>query len=123
NQHKDYVFSEFLVDNKAMIRTADWKYIFTTGKTDLGQGYATGNPPSGIHHSLYDMNNDPNETTNLSQDPRYTQIVEELQQKMLEVFERTHPLSGKLAAGLTVEQQLAEYCEAPEKIASLSGEK
>lgn len=114
SEHKEYVFSEFLVDNKAMIRTPDWKYIFTTGKTDLGQGYATGNPPPGITHRLYDMNGDPNETKDLANDPRYGEVVEELQMKMLEVFERTHPLAGKLPEGLTVEQQLVQYCEAPE---------
>ena len=42
-----------------MLRSADWKYVFTTGKTDLGLGYATGNPPPGITHSLYDLKNDP----------------------------------------------------------------
>lgn len=115
DEHKKFVFSEFLVDNKAMVRTKDWKYIFTSGKTDLGQGYATGNPPPGITHRLYDMNNDPNETKNLSHDPQYHKIIEELQLMMLDVFERTHPLSGKLEDGLTIEQQLIEYCEPPEK--------
>src|SRR6056297_3303584 len=32
---KDYVFSEFLEDNLAMIASQDWKYVFTTGKRDL----------------------------------------------------------------------------------------
>lgn len=112
---KDYVFSEFLVDNKAMVRTEDWKYIFTTGKTDLGQGYATGNPPPGITHRLYDMHGDPKETKNLAQDPKYRQVLEELQLKMLETFENTHPLADRVPEGLSVEEKLVFFCEPPEK--------
>ena len=52
---KDFVFAEFLEDNKAMVASEKWKYIFTTGKRDLGQGYATGQPPPGILHRLYDL--------------------------------------------------------------------
>ena len=66
---KEYVFAEFLEDNKAMICNKRWKYIFTTGQRDLGQGYATGYGPSGILHRLYDLENDPGETTDLGRDP------------------------------------------------------
>jgi len=50
--HRSYVFSEFLPDNKAMIRTAQYKYIFTTGEHDLEMHYATGFGPPGITHRL-----------------------------------------------------------------------
>lgn len=114
DKHKDYVFSEFLEDNKAMIRTREWKYIFTTGKNDLGQGYATGNPPPGITHRLYNMIDDPNETHNLSNDARYQKIQNQLQQKMLYVFESTHPLAGKIPNNWSIEQKFVAYCEPPE---------
>jgi choline-sulfatase len=117
DKHKDHVFSEFLEDNKAMIRTREWKYIFTTGKSDLGQGYATGNPPPGITHRLYDMAADPKETHNLSNDSRHQEIISQLQQKMLRVFETTHP-AGKLPDNWSIEKKFAAYCEPPEGGAS-----
>jgi len=114
DEHKEYVFSEFLADNKAMVRSKEWKYIFTTGQRDLGQGYATGNPPPGITHRLYDQINDPDETRNLSSHPEYLDIVENMQQEMIAWFEATHPKADAVADTLTVEEKLVLYCEPPE---------
>jgi len=108
------VFSEFLADNKAMVRTEGWKYIYTTGKHDLQQGYATGNPPSGIRHRLYDLVNDPRETTDVSHDPGNAEKLKELQIRMLEIFEETHPDASQLPEGLNVEEKLAWFCEPPD---------
>lgn len=119
--HKDYVFSEFLADNKAMVRTNDWKYIFTTGKRDLGQGYATGNPPPGITHRLYDLKNDPRETTDQSRNPEHQQIMQQLQQTMLEHFRRTHPLAPRISRELSTEEQLIAFCEPPEGDGNIDG--
>ena len=111
---RDIVFSEFLADNKAMVRTVKWKYIFTTGKHDLAQGYATGNPPTGIRHRLYDLKADPTETTDVSKDPANREILEDLQQEMIRIFKETHPKTGELPEGLSVEEQLAWFCEPPD---------
>ncbi|MGB3617023.1 MAG: sulfatase-like hydrolase/transferase, partial [Catalinimonas sp.] len=66
---REYVFSEYLHDNMAMVATRDWKYVFATGKRDLTIGYATGRGASGLTHRLYDLRNDPKETTNLADAP------------------------------------------------------
>jgi arylsulfatase A-like enzyme len=112
-QYRDFVFSEYLEDNKAMVRTAKWKYIFTSGKQDLALGYATGNPPPGIMHFLYDEINDPEETHNLANDPKNKAVIQDLQKKMLSVFEQTHP-KGRLPANLSVDKKLDIYCDPPE---------
>jgi len=111
--YRDYVFSEYLEDNKAMVRTAKWKYVFTSGKKDLALGYATGQPAPGILHFLYDVVNDPDETHNLANDPAKKAVLLDLQKKMLKTFETTHP-KGKLPADLTVDQKLSIYCDPPE---------
>lgn len=111
--YRDFVFSEYLEDNKAMIRTAKWKYIFTSGKQDLALGYATGNPAPGILHFLYDEVNDPNETHNLANEADHKAVLLDLQQKMLGVFEQTHP-QGKLPENLTTNEKLVIYCDPPE---------
>ncbi len=82
-----------------MLRTADWKYVFTTGKADLGLGYATGNPPPGITHALYDLKRDPEETRNLAKDPKHKAKLQELQQALLRRFKETHPLAKELPSG------------------------
>lgn len=113
-KHRDFVFSEYLVDNKAMIRTTKWKYIFNAGKADLGLGYATGNPPTGILHQLYDLENDPNETHNVATLPTNKKQLEKLQNKMLDVFRKTHPDASSISASLSTDEQLAAFCEPPE---------
>lgn len=114
DQHKDRIFSEFLADNKAMVRTAEWKYIFTTGQRDLGQGYATGNPPPGITHRLYDLRADADETTNVFENPENAAIIAELQASMLNWFRETHPKAVEVSTELSVEQQLVAFCEPPD---------
>lgn len=114
-EFRDIVFSEFLADNKAMVRTKKWKYIFTTGKRDLAQGYETGNPPKGLRHRLYDLEADPKETTDVSGNPENQDILRELQKKMVRVFQDTHPNAGNMSEDLDIEQQLVWFCEPPDK--------
>jgi len=111
--YRDFIFSEYLEDNKAMIRTPKWKYVFTSGKADLALGYNTGNPPPGILHFLYDEVNDPKETHNLANEADKKAVILDLQQKMLGVFEQTHP-KGKLPGHLSTDEKLVIYCEPPE---------
>ena len=114
DQHKEYIFSEFLADNKAMVRNKAWKYIFTTGQRDLQQGYATGNPPPGITHRLYDQVNDPDETRNLANHPEYLDIVAQMQEEMIAWFEDTHPHASEIGDTLSTEEKLVLFCEPPE---------
>src|SRR6266540_104792 len=105
-KHRESVFSEYLVDNLVMLRTADWKYVFTTGKADLGLGYATGSPPPGITHALYDLKRDPGEAKNLANDPRHRAKLLELQAALVQRFKETHPRAKELPAGASVEEAL-----------------
>ncbi len=120
--HKEYVFAEFLEDNKAMIANDTWKYIFTTGQRDLGQGYATGLGPSGVLHKLYNLKNDPKETTNVANKPENEAIVKKLQNAMINIFTQTHPEADSLPKNLTNEEILIWFCE-PRDIGSEPGHK
>jgi arylsulfatase A-like enzyme len=118
-QHRDHVFAEFLADNKAMIRTEEFKYIYSTGLRDLGQGYATGKGAPGITHRLYDLVNDPDETTDLGGHPEYQERLAELQELMISKFKQTHPLSENLPEDLSMEETLAWFCRPPDKGANI----
>lgn len=111
---KEVIFSEYLVDNSAMVRTEKYKYIFINGKRDRGLGYATGNPPAGKQKQLYNLSNDPHETKNLAGDKEYRKIVLDLELKMLDIFRRTHPNSKMVSKNLSIEDQLSFYCDPPE---------
>ena len=109
--HRNFVFSEYYPDNKAMIRTKDWKYIFTTGEKDLAQGYQTGNEPSGVLYRLYDQQEDPKEFKNQAEDPENEKVINNLRDKMLQVFMDTHPKANSLPSGLTIDEKLAFFCK------------
>jgi choline-sulfatase len=110
-QEKEYVFAEFLEDNKAMVANRDWKYIFTTGKRDLGQGFSTGLGASGIVHRLYDLKNDPGETKNVAHQESNLVHLTRMQNMMLARFMETHPNAGELTDKLTMEGKLVWFCE------------
>lgn len=106
-----YVFSEYLLDNKAMVANRRWKYIFTAGTRDQTLSYATGYGPSGLYHRLYDLQNDPGETTNLAYRPGQASRVKYLQGVMLGFFQQTHPDAKGCPSTLTPLGQLVWYCE------------
>lgn len=110
-QHREFTFSEYLEDNLAMVCTEEWKYMFTTGRRDLGIGYQTGYGPSGIVHRLYNLRLDPAESKDLSKDPAYAEILTGMQKRMLEVFRQTHPDATACPQSLTPEGQLVWFCE------------
>ncbi len=109
--HREYVFSEFLQDDKAMVASKEWKYVFTSGKYDLDLGYETGFGPSGIYHRLYNLLEDPNETTNLAYNPEYLKKLKEMQDLMLNKFMDTHPDAAQLPDELNKVGQLVWFCQ------------
>ncbi len=118
----NYVFAEFLVDNKAMVTDGKWKYIFTTGARDLGQGYATGYGPTGILHKLYNLEADPGETTNLAGKPGYQKRIKKMQKKMISIFMKTYPGADSLPENLSDVQKLVWFCRPPDKDANIGAE-
>jgi len=108
---REYAFSEYLEDNMAMVTSKKWKYVFTTGKRDLGLGYNTGKGPSGVVHMLYDLEIDPRETTNLAYKEEYHGMVDSLQRVMLDKFQETHPHARFVPSGLNITGKLIWFCE------------
>jgi arylsulfatase A-like enzyme len=109
-EHKEYVFAEFLEDNKAMVAFDRWKYIFSSGIRDLGQSYATGKGAPGITHRLYDLKNDPGETTNVAHKPENQEILRKMQLEMLETFKETAPYADQMPTNMTLEGKLVWFC-------------
>ena len=111
DEHREYVFSEYLEDNKAMVASQKWKYIFTTGKRDLSLGYETGKGPSGVDERLYHLKRDPGETHNVADEPENQAILESLRQVMLQRFMQTHPDAKDVPEHLNTLGRLIWFCE------------
>ncbi len=97
------IFSEYLENEEAFIRTERWKYIFCSGKRKREDGYEIDNPTPGRYQRLYDLKNDPGEFTDVGS--RNPEIVAQMQALMLDRFRATHPgaeqepgMGGKEAA-------------------------
>ena len=112
-RHRDFVFSEYLPDNTAMIRTDAWKYVFGSGRRDLWS-YETGHGAPGRYERLYDMRGDPREFRNLARDARQRRRVEQFRAQMLDLFIKTDPRARDLPADLSVEKKLEWLVEPPE---------
>jgi choline-sulfatase len=78
----EVVFSEYLENEEAMVRSARFKLIVGTGRRRRQDGYQTGRPLPGPYERLYDLVDDPEETRDLSQDPRHGAVKDELLRAM-----------------------------------------
>jgi arylsulfatase A-like enzyme len=111
DEHRDFVFSTFHHDNKAMVANKKWKYVFTSGHHDLDLNYETGYGPSGIYHKLYDLENDPGELHNLAYQKEYLDTLRHFRDLMLQRFKQTHPYADECPEELNKLGELVWYLE------------
>jgi choline-sulfatase len=104
---RDHIFSEYLENEEAFIRTARYKLIFCSGKRHRQEGYETDNPTPGRYVKLYDLKEDPGEFTDVSK--KQPEIVAKLEGLMLERFRKTHPEVAGEPKGLSAEEALEFY--------------
>ncbi len=89
-QHpRDHIFSEYLENEEAYIKTREWKYILCSGKRARKDGYEIDDPTPGRYRRLYDLRNDPGEFTDVA--PKHPEIVAKFEGLMLDRFRATHP--------------------------------
>ena len=106
-QPRSHVFSEYLENEEACVRTDRWKFIFCTGKRKRTDGYEIDNPTPGRYIRLYDVKKDPGEFTDVAK--REAAVVQKMQATMLQRFRSTHPEAGKEPKGLASEDAIEYY--------------
>jgi choline-sulfatase len=101
------IFSEYLENEEACIRTDRWKYIHCSGKRARTDGYETGNPTPGRIVRLYDLKEDPGEFHNVAS--RYPEAAAECASQLLARFRATHPETPAETPGLDTAEAIEWY--------------
>ncbi len=104
---RDHIFSEYLENEEAFIRTARYKFIFCSGKRERQDGYKTDNPTPGRYVRLYDLGTDPGEFTDVA--ARHPEVVAKLEALMLERFRKTHPEAASEPKGFSPGEAIEWY--------------
>ena len=95
---REYVFSEYLENEEAFVRTSRWKYIQCSGRRKRTDGYETDKPTPGRYWRLYDLKADPGEFKDVA--ARRPEVARMMRGKLLERFRTTHPEAGVEPKGL-----------------------
>jgi choline-sulfatase len=106
-QPRQSIFSEYLENEEACVRTARWKYIHSSGRRLRTDGYRTDNPTPGRTVRLFDLRGDPGEFHNVA--GRYPEVVAALSAEMLARFRATHPDAAREPAGLATADAIEWY--------------
>ncbi len=104
---RDHIFSEYLENEEAYIRTEQWKFIYCTGRRERKDGYVTDRPTPGRYKILYDLKADPGELHNVA--PSHATEVERFSALLLKRFRATHPQAPSEPKGRDEEEILDWY--------------
>jgi choline-sulfatase len=104
---RDHIFSQYLENEEACVRTERYKFILCSGQRKRTDGYETDNPTPGLYIRLYDLTRDPGEFTDIA--AKEPEVVARLQKLMLDRFMRTHPEAEQLPKGLGERESIAWF--------------
>ncbi|MBK5290436.1 MAG: sulfatase-like hydrolase/transferase [Acidobacteriia bacterium] len=104
---RDHIFSQYLENEEAFVRTNRWKYILCSGRRERTDGYKIDNPTPGRYRRLYDLKADPGEFTDVA--ARNPQVVADMETKMLTRFRQTHPEAAAEPNNLSREAAIEWY--------------
>ena len=104
---RQHIFSEYLENEEACVRTSDWKFIHCSGRRARTEGYITDNPMPGRYVRLYDLKADAGEFHNVAGD--YPELVPKFTADMLAVFRSTHPEATQEPTKLTDDDAIDWY--------------
>lgn len=101
---RDHIFSQYLENEEAYIRTNRWKFIHCSGQRRRTDGYETANPTPGRYMRLYDLQADPGEFYDVA--VAHPEVTTRLRTLLLERYRKTHPEADDVPKGLDPVEQL-----------------
>jgi choline-sulfatase len=105
-RHRDEVFIEYSENEEAAIRTEKWKFVYTTGKRERQDGYATGRPLPGRIIRLFDLERDPEEMTNVAERPENASVVTGFTRQLADHLRRTARRPEQISSASDVYEQI-----------------
>jgi arylsulfatase A-like enzyme len=118
---RDHIFSEYLENEEAFIRTAAHKFIFCSGRRERTDGYKTDHPTPGRYVRLYDLKKDPNEFSDVA--GANPETVRRMKSLMLDRFRSTHPDVQTEPGNLGVDEAIEWYLRPRDAEAGVPAEK
>ena len=109
---RDVVFGEYLENEEAMVRSERYKLIVGTGKRARQDGYKTDHPLPGPYERLFDLKEDPGETTDLGGEPEQAGVEDDLRHRLFERLSTTRDGLDPVPAGLS-EIEAIHWCLVP----------
>jgi choline-sulfatase len=109
---RNHIFSEYLENEEAHIRTHDHKFIYCTGRRARTEGYITDNPTPGRYVRLYDLRKDSGEFHNVA--AREPKLVAAFKSVLLERFRNTHPNAAAEPRDVSSDEILDWYLRPPD---------
>ena len=109
---RSVVFSEYLEDEEAMVRSERYKLIVGTGSRRRQDGYDTGRPLPGPYEKLFDLQTDPGEASNLIEKPELSGIRQDLEARLLDRLAHTRNPDDQVPATLNGLQAI-HWCLRP----------
>ena len=109
---REHIFSEYLENEEAYIRSDRWKFIYCSGKRARRDGYVVIDPTPGRYKILFDLEADPSEFHNVA--TQHPEVVERLETVMLERFRQTHPEARNEPRDANREESLDWYLRPPD---------
>ncbi len=110
---RDFVVSEYLENEEAMVRTSRYKLVVGTGARKRLDGYETGRPLPGPYERLFDLEADPGETVNLRDRPELAPVVADLRRKLHDRLASTRGGRPAVPPGLS-EIEAIRWCLVPQ---------
>lgn len=104
---RDYIFSQYLENEEAFVRTKTHKFIHCSGTRKRTDGYLIDNPTPGHYIRLYDLKNDPGEFTDVA--ARNQKVVAKMKNLMLDRFRKTHPDASNEPSNAPIDDLLNFY--------------
>jgi arylsulfatase A-like enzyme len=98
---REFVFSEYLENEEAMVRDARYKLIVGAGRRRRQDGYVNDNPTPGPYERLYDLETDPNEDVNLAGNPELAAVQSRLLDALYERITTTRNADDQAPQGLS----------------------